>query len=496
MGQDIAELDFSEQAYQRFQEKLASNLKALYKMLATPGFGVGQTSLGAELEMYIVDKNGHVLFVNEQIRQDVNDAQLTLELNRYNLEYNFTPHLIEEQPFFTMEREILEQLKRLNKFAAHYGGRVVSIGILPTLRKADFGEISMTKRERYRALREQLITRRGSHFQIDINGRQPLRMEMSDVTLEGASTSFQVHYRVAPNIYNDLYNAMQAITPLVLAIGANSPLLLGHSLWHETRIPLFKQSTDTRCHRDPYQWQEPPRVHFGNGWIVDGVGQLFAESVNLYDSLLPYCDDQDPIAELRRGGIPRLSELRMQQSTVWLWNRPVYDHSAGGHTRIEMRALPAGPTAIDMVANSVLMIGLAEGLKPNIRSLLPAIPFNFAEYNFYRSAQFGLGANIVWPVAGQLGCRERPLPEVLAELLPVARQGLQRIGVADKEITRYLSVIEHRLENGQTGAVWQNKMLAALEKANSRKEALHQLLEYYIKHSKTNTPVAEWPVQP
>ncbi|KZY93223.1 hypothetical protein A3743_25380 [Oleiphilus sp. HI0072] len=43
---------------------------------------------------------------------------------------------------------------------------------------------------------EQLFERRGREFEIDINGRPPLQMDMQDVTLEGANTSFQIHYRV------------------------------------------------------------------------------------------------------------------------------------------------------------------------------------------------------------------------------------------------------------------------------------------------------------
>jgi hypothetical protein len=35
--------------------------------------------------------------------------------------------------------------------------------------------------------------------------------------------------------------------------------------------------------------------------------------------------------------------LARHQSTVWRWNRAIYDPALGGHLRIEMRALPAGP---------------------------------------------------------------------------------------------------------------------------------------------------------
>ena len=49
----------------------------------------------------------------------------------------------------------------------------------------------------------------------------------------------------------------------------------------------------------------------------------------------------------------------MHQGTVWRWNRAIYDPASGGHLRIEMRALPSGPTMIDMLANAAFLIGLS-----------------------------------------------------------------------------------------------------------------------------------------
>ncbi|MCB2069375.1 MAG: hypothetical protein KDF67_06925, partial [Ottowia sp.] len=172
--------------------------------------------------------------------------------------------------------------------AATHGGRIVPIGILPTLRQTDFGPHCITDRRRYHALVQQLIKRRGDRFRIDINGQDPLKLDMADITLEGANTSFQVHYRVEPGAYADTFNAFQLMTPLALAIGANSPTLFGHRLWHETRIPLFKQSIDTR-HVDRFSWNEPARVNFGQGWVRRGAQELFREVARIYPPLLPIC---------------------------------------------------------------------------------------------------------------------------------------------------------------------------------------------------------------
>lgn len=490
MGSDIDRIDFEEGDYVAFSHRLEHNLQQLERALARPGFGEGPASIGSELEMYLVDRTGYPLYVNSELQDDAADPQLTLELNRYNLEYNLSPYPIADRPFVRTEAEILEKLAGLRQLAANRGGQIVLTGILPTLRESDFGPHCITDRKRFHALVGQLIRRRGHAFQVDINGDEPLQLDMADITLEGANTSFQVHYRVAPRDFADTFNAIQLVTPLVLAISGNSPLLFGHSLWQETRVPLFKQSIDTRL-RDHYSWKEPARVNFGHGWVRRGPLELFAEAVRLYPPLLPLRAGEDDTAE---DEVPALQELRLHQSTVWCWNRAVYDPAGEGHLRVEMRALPAGPTPRDMVANAALFIGLAEGLRPRINDLLPGLPFHMAEYNFYRAAQHGLRAQLVWPETDQGGCRERPVREIIQDLLPLAYRGLAQIGIGNAEAERYLGVIAQRLAREQTGATWQLGRLAQLRAVMPAEQASLAMLQDFIRHSVSNQPVAAWPL--
>ncbi|MEH6569295.1 MAG: glutamate--cysteine ligase [Halioglobus sp.] len=490
MGTEIDRTEFSPADYQAFKGALAEDLSTLHKLLGDPGFGEGPGSIGAELEVYIVDEHGAPLKINRELLADADDPQLTLELNRYNLEYNLSPSQLSNEPFLNTEREILEKLAMLRTLAAKRGGRIVPIGILPTLRQSDFGSHCVTPTKRFRALVAQLIKRRGSSFAIDINGSDPLKINMADITLEGANTSFQVHYRVSPEKFADTFNAIQLVTPLAVAIGANSPTLFGHSLWHETRIPLFKQAIDTR-HLDRYGWNEPARVNFGHGWLRRGAWELFAEMARIYPPLLPVC------AAASRSGpspekAPSLAQLCLHLSTVWLWNRPVYDSADGGHLRIEMRALPAGPTAIDMVANAAFLIGLAEAIRPQINDLLPSLPFHMADYNFYRAAQHGLGARLIWPQRDKTGCREQSVTTIIEKLLPRAREGLDAIGIAPDEANYYLDIIQERLASQQTGAIWQQKQLGILKQQLPLDDALRELLEVFMANSNNNKPVASW----
>ena len=215
--------------------------------------------------------------------------------------------------------------------------------------------------------------------------------------VEGANTSFQVHLRVNPAEFTRTYNAVQLATAPVLAVAGNSPTFLGHRLWEETRIALFKQSVDDRDSRGPRR--RLARIAFGTGWLRGGPVELFAESVRLHQPLLPVLGASDPRAdgEAERQA-PPLDELRLHQGTVWRWNRAIYDPACGGHLRIEMRALPAGPTVIDMLANAAFLIGLSLWLAGQDPQWTYQLPFERAEHNFYRAAQHGLAAALSWPL--------------------------------------------------------------------------------------------------
>jgi len=490
MGFEIDNTDFTEEDFNRFSDRLRSNLKALDILLARPEFGEGDLSFGAELELYIVDNEARPLHINQEIIAQLNDPQLTLELNRYNLEYNFRPSLLKDCCFSATQQEALAAIEKINKCAKQWDGSVVPIGILPTLQQSDTGYHAMTPLARFKALTQELTEIRGGPFTIAIEGEEALQLAMDDVTLEGANTSFQVHLRVPAREYADFYNAIQLVTPLVVAMAANSPTLFGHRLWQETRIPLFKQSID--CRPNDSLHPVPARVNFGNNWIREGAFELFAEAALLYRPILPDYNDEDSVAIAKNGGTPLLHELRLHQGSIWLWNRPVYDPSNGGHLRIELRSFPAGPTIIDMLANAALAIGLAKLIQPTIRELLPAIPFAYCTANFYRAAQKGLSAELFWPSMKQSQPEYYAVPKILEKMIPRVPEKLVDMGFIEKDFLPLLKVIEERLHTRQTGAQWQLNKLEELRKGLHKREALTAMLKLYQKNSAANIPVAQW----
>lgn len=490
MGLEIDNTDFKAEDFALFRDRLQSNLRALQSLLNRPGFGEGPLSFGAELELYIVDKDAKPLHINQEIQRRLDDPQLTLELNRYNLEYNFNPSLLSEGCLGLTQNEALGALERINNAASQLGGSVVPIGILPTLQQSDTGYHAMTPLDRFEALTNELTEIRGGPFTIAIEGEEALQLAMDDVTLEGANTSFQIHLRVPPQEFADFYNAVQLVTPLVLAMATNSPTLFGHRLWQETRIPLFKQSID--CRPKDSMHPMPARVNFGNNWIRDGAFELFAEAALLYRPILPASGTEDPEAIVASGGTPELHELRLHQGSIWLWNRPVYDPADGGHLRIELRSLPAGPSIVDMLANAALAIGLAKAMQADIKGLLPAIPFTYCTANFYRAAQKGLDAELFWPSLKQTQPEYHSVPAILERLLPEVPEHLSSMGFLESDFKPFLDVIDERLQSRQTGSTWQLKKLAELRNSMHKRDALVEMLLQYQKNSANNIPVAQW----
>jgi hypothetical protein len=423
------------------------------------------------------------------------DPRVTVELNRFNLELNASPAQLADRPFAALGGELNVLLDRVADAARDCAGRLALIGILPTLRQADLGPGIMTDAPRYRALNSSLRRLRQDPFYIRIAGEDPLELASEDVALEGANSSFQVHLRVDPADFTRTYNAVQLATAPVLAVSGNSPTFLGHRLWDETRIALFKQSVDDRHSYGPRR--RLARTALGTGWLRGGALQLFTESIRLHQPLLPVLGDPCLRADGTGGAgwqAPPLDELRLHQSTVWRWNRAIYDPALGGHLRIEMRALPAGPTMIDMLANAAFLIGLSLWLAGQDQQWTYALPFERADHGFYRAAQHGLSAQLSWPAGHRDQIRTLGAAKLVAELVPAARQGLLQGGVAAEEADGLLDVISARAASGQTGAVWQRATLAAARRRHDRERALAVMLDRYLQCADTGLPVHTWPV--
>jgi hypothetical protein len=99
MGTEIIRDEFDEREYARFRERLEQDLSELRRLLGRPGFGVGPVTIGAELELFLIEGAAQPLPLNQAIRAEAADPQITVEVNRFNLELNSAPTPLAGRPF-------------------------------------------------------------------------------------------------------------------------------------------------------------------------------------------------------------------------------------------------------------------------------------------------------------------------------------------------------------------------------------------------------------
>lgn len=481
MGADIDREEFGAEEYAAFTDQLRAELEQLRELLERPGFGEGETSIGAEVELHLADAAGEPACVNKAVLAAVDHPRCTLETDAFNFELNSAPQPLAGQPFTRLNHDLSSLLSSVRGAAAAEGARLVLAGTLPTLTVAHLQAGVLSDAPRYRAMSRILRERRGEAFAVRIEGREALHAECDDVALEGATASLQVHLRASPAAFPNLYNAAQLAAAPLLAATGNSPYFDGKRLWEETRIALFKHAVDTRLDENE-RLHTPARVSLGHGYIHHAVDP-FAENVALHEPIFPV------LGSARAAELPA---LRLHQGTVWNWNRAVYDPAGGGHLRLEHRVIGSGPTLIDMLANTALALGLSLALAKRMPAWLPSFPFAYAQRNLYRAAKYGLSAELAWPNEVAPSPRPRSARELVLELLPLAAAALVEHGVDAHEAHDLLGVVRARVESGRTGAFVQEALLARHERGLPRMAALKRMLEDYIELSLSNRPVHTW----
>jgi gamma-glutamyl:cysteine ligase YbdK (ATP-grasp superfamily) len=497
VGTELKREHFSEAERSLFQQRLQGQLSELSEVLNKPGFGEGPRTLGAELELCLIDARGRAFGISDQIVRAANTPMITPELGAFDIELSTPPVAMAGAPFSQMRQSMAASVKRIASLCEPHGARAIPISILPTLRREDFDSDAVTDLPRYRALTRGLCNARGKPFEIAIDGDDALRVTSYDaVVMEAANSAFQMHVSTSPREFADVFNAALLLSAPVIAAAANSATFLGKRLWHETRVALFKQAGDDRPPAADRDMALPPRVNFGNAWVREGAYELFLESVALHAPLLFECSpSEDARALLDSGQVPRLSELRLHHGTVWAWNRPVYDPSGGGNLRVELRSLPAGPTHDDMLANAAFLVGAMLALKERMPALTQALPFALARNNFYAAARDGLEAELAWPGEQGSAPTTHSAREILLSLMNDAHAGLRAAGVDDAECERFLSIFEARVRSGQTAAVWQRAVLSDLHRHGVTGDAaLTALLERYVVGFQSQRPVHTWSI--
>ncbi|MDI6400786.1 glutamate-cysteine ligase family protein [Balneolaceae bacterium ANBcel3] len=473
-----------------FTKYLIRDMKALEQMLSSDIFETGTKRIGAEQELFIIDKASRPYPVNMELLEKINDPAFTYELARFNLEFNLEPLLFENKCLSKLEQQLQHHVNKARLAAKELNGDVILMGTLTTIRKSDLGMDNITPLPRYYMLNEALTRIRGAEHELQIKGADELHIKHDSVMLESCNTSFQIHFQVAPDDFARLHNISQLVAAPVLAVSANSPFLFGKQLFHETRIAVFQQSIDNRKAQD-FVHERKPRVQFGSDWIHESVMEIFQEDIARFRVLFGTEEIEDPFEALDNGRAPKLDALQLFNSTIYRWNRPCYGITDGKpHLRIENRVLPSGPTILDEVANAAFWFGLMAGVSKTYDDITKLIPFKEVESNFMSTARRGILSQIKW-----LDGNSYPVQELtLKELLPLSKEGLLAHNVDPEDIDHYLEIIRARVKKGVNGAIWQQDSYHQLDDIWSRHEKMTALADATLKHQKLNKPVHKWPM--
>ena len=490
MGRDIQAIKISGEDRRKYRDKVRRSLDAFARMLRERLFDENPSTVGQEIELNLVDEHGMPSMRNADVLEAIASPAWETEVGQFNLEINVPPRMLDGDALAVLETELRADLNAADTRARTVGSHLVMVGILPTLAEHDVHEGTMSANERYKVLNEQIFAARGEDMSISIDGSEQLLTHADSITPEAACTSVQLHLQVSPDAFANYWNAAQAIAGVQVALAANSPFLFGRQLWHETRITLFEQATDTRSDELKEQGVRP-RVWFGERWITS-VFDLFEENLRYFPALLPICEDEDPLAVLDRGRLPQLAEMSLHNGTVYRWNRPVYGMAAtaapaGGEPGAAGRSHDrrhGGQRGVLLRPGPVAGRSAAADLDPDVvhhrrgepargRAPRPGRPAVLAG----RRRHAGVRADPAPPAAaGPRGARpvgRRPGPR-----RPAARH--HRAALPDRPDRRRLA----DRHGGRTGG----------HSGMDRREALRQMTLRYIEHMHSNEPVHTWPV--
>lgn len=477
---------------QRFVRNLLRDVQAFEYMLENDWFESDIVRIGAEQEMCLVDtKTFKPAPINMEVLDTMKEYEWCgTELAKFNLETNLTPRTFAGTCLSDMEAENIDYLNKIREKLKPWNADVILTGILPTLRKIDLELHNLTPKPRYFALvdsiNSQLI---GSAYELRLMGIDEILVKHDSPLLEACNTSFQVHLQVSPKDFVPMHNIAQALAAPVMAIAANSPIVFGKRLWHESRIALFQQALDIRTTHD-HMRERSPRVSFGTGWLEDSIMDIYKEDIARFRVLLSADVEEDSLKLIEQGIVPKLRALQVHNSTVYRWNRPCYGISDNGkpHLRIENRVLPAGPTSVDEVANAAFWLGAMMGMKDCCPDVRTKLSWEDVRDNFAKAAQFGIDTKFNWFGDGKISAPEL----VLNELLPIARQGLKNQKVDSADIDKYLGIIEERAKQHRNGARWQLRAYTKLLKECGRDEALTIMTAAIVKNQAKEMPVHNW----
>ena len=444
MGEEIAKTKFRHYDFARFERALAGETDLLGEWFRDGRFAETGAVGGLELEVWLVDAAGRPVPLNDAVIDRVNRADVVHELSRFNVEFNVDPQPLAGRGLAALTDNLAATWDHCDRAARELDASVVAIGTLPTLTADELCLRNLSTLKRYQALNEQVLRlRQGKPIRLDIRGRDRLRSEHRDVTLEAATTSFQVHLQVSAAESGRALNASSIVSAATVAVSANAPMLFGKDVWDETRIPLFEQAIDIG--RDRFA-----RVTFGSGYSADTPEAWFRENRDQYPILLPLTLDglvrpAGPLTAAQRHDLP----VEPPADRVRRRRHPAPASRTPGHGRRADARRHGREHGVLSRARGRPRGRRGPARNPACRSRTPGRTFMPPRRSAWTPRSAGWTGK-QWPIRGLIA----------DHLVPLAASGLAARGVDEADARRWLEIIARRAETGQTGAAWQRRFVA------------------------------------
>ena len=307
MGLELDRDRYDEDDHRRVAERLQQNLEALAEVMGRPGVGAGEPTIGAELEVCLVDPQGRPVPRNREILAGTTDPRLTLELDRFNLEINTRPSPLAGKPFSFLAGELQSALGRDHpRRAPTARAWPPSASSPPCARRIWDRPRSPTP----------TATARSPPACAGCATRPSACASRERTRWRSTATMSPWRAPTPRSRCTSAYRRRPSPTP------TTPPRSPPRPPWRSppTRPPCWAGGSGTRrgslssARPSTIASRPPPRTGArraspsATGGPAPGAFELFAESVALHEPLLPMCGPEDPLACVRAGGVPSLHE--------------------------------------------------------------------------------------------------------------------------------------------------------------------------------------------
>ena len=121
---DITHLESTE--LRKFTKALLNDLRALERMVHDGLFESGVRRIGAEQELFLVDKGWRPAPVATEVLEGLSRPEFTTELARFNIEINLLPLVMDRDCFKRLEQNLNDLIAQVRREAAKHKAAIQS----------------------------------------------------------------------------------------------------------------------------------------------------------------------------------------------------------------------------------------------------------------------------------------------------------------------------------------------------------------------------------